>query len=151
MSPFACVLVNQSDALGFEDGKRRLDVRNPVGGVMKLRGGVSAEPGDRRGFVERKQQLDKRASGLQPQRLDALVVYDLAIDLPEAECLRIQEQRRVEVLDDDRDMVNLSLGTRMSTSRNDLFGSVRTENIAQDVADLAERRAGIGRIDERRH
>ena len=57
---------------------------------MQLRLRVAAKAGDRRVFVERKQQFDDRVAGLQADGLDALIGDDLAIDFFEAQRLRVE-------------------------------------------------------------
>src|SRR5580704_6445189 len=103
----ASSLVDQSYALALQLGEFRFDVGNPVCGVVELGGRIAAISSNRRTFVQRKKQLDGRSAGLQSNRLHALIVNDLTIDFSEAERLRVKAQRRLEILDDYGNVIDV--------------------------------------------
>lgn len=106
MGAFARMLVDQPYAGRAELGKPSLDVGDAVCGVVQLCFGVTTIPRDRRILVERKKKLDERSAGLQPNRLDALIVNDFSKDFFESERLRIEPQRRFQVFDYNGNVIN---------------------------------------------
>src|SRR5579863_4479221 len=103
--PRSWVFIDQSDAARLETVELRLQIIDPVGGVMELRRRVAAVACERRVVREWSQELDDRIARVQTDGLDALVGDGLAIDDAKAERLRIEAQRRLEVGDDDRNVI----------------------------------------------
>jgi hypothetical protein len=100
-------LVYQANAARFQLVEFCLEVADAVRGMVQARFRFAAVFRDRRRFAQRPKQLDDRLAGGKTDRLDALIVDDLAIDFLEAQCLRVKSHGGVEIFDDDRDVVDL--------------------------------------------
>ena len=104
--PFSRRLVDEPNASPFQARKFGADVVDAVGYVVQFARRVAAELLDRRIRRERSQQFDDGTAGRDADDLDALLLDGFAIEPAEAERFGIDPLRRVEVADNDADMVD---------------------------------------------
>jgi|ERR1700688_4607168 len=103
---FSRRLVDKPNASLFQARKFGADVVDAVGYVVQFARRVAAKLLDRRIRRERSQQFDDGPAGRDADDLDALLLDGFAIEPAEAERFGIDPLRRVEVADDDTDMVD---------------------------------------------
>ena len=82
--------VDEPDAGSFESGELRAKVGHAIGSVVQFRFRVAAVSRDRSFFVERPQEFDNRAAGLQSDGFNALIGKRLAVDLFKSEGFCVQ-------------------------------------------------------------
>jgi hypothetical protein len=104
--PFSRRLVDEPNASPFQARKFGADVVDAIGHVVQFARRVAAELLDRRIRRERSHEFDDGPTGRDADDLDALLLDGFAIEPAEAEGFGIDPLRRVEVADDDADMVD---------------------------------------------
>jgi len=104
--PFSRRLVDEPNASPFQARKFGADVVDAIGHVVQFARRVAAELLDRRIRRERSHEFDDGPAGRDADDLDALLLDGFAIEPAEAEGFGIDPLRRVEVADDDADMVD---------------------------------------------
>ena len=104
--PTAGLLVDQPEPPGPALLEHLCDVRAAVGGVMEPRPPLGEKTPDRSVVAERLEQLDVGLADTQQRCLDALLGDRLAMLQRHPEALRIELDRRVQILDRDAEVVN---------------------------------------------
>src|ERR1700760_38942 len=102
----ARLLVDQREPGPFERFERAVDVVDLVGDMVQARAVLREELADGRVRAERREQLDVVLADVEQDRLDALLLDDLAMRERELEAVAIQRERRRELLDGDADVVD---------------------------------------------
>src|SRR3954452_14244269 len=107
--PHAGRLVDEPQAAVAQVGEGRLDVGDAIGDVVQPRPAAGEETADRRvGLArQRPQQLDVAGPDVEQDRLDTLLLDDLAMRERHAVRPLVQRDGGVEVVDGDADVVDL--------------------------------------------
>src|SRR4051794_22669431 len=142
-------LVDEPQAAVAQVREGRLDVGDAVGDVVQPRPAAGEEAADRRVGLQRRQQLDVAGTDVEQDRLDALLLDDLAMRERHAVGPLVQRDGGVEVVDGDADVVDLGEHAAPE-SRWPRPGSARGRPLAGahggGDADLADRlRLAVGR------
>ena len=108
--------VDEADALRFQLREDCFEVFHTIRGVVQLRCRIAAIACDRRIRIKRAKELDNRIAGSEPDCFHALILNHVAINLRETERLRVEFERRVEIANDDRDVIDLPLAAHATPS-----------------------------------
>ncbi len=100
------MMVDQADTAGSQALELALDIVDVVGDVMEP-GALSGQEAAHGALVgERPQQLDVALTYIEQDPLDALFGHRLAVNHRQAERVTVKGERRLQVLDDNPDVID---------------------------------------------